>query len=240
MTVGARVRTVEQSHARNAPLARLEHQRRQRIAVERVVEQLCQCVLHERVDLLVLVSKRIRVLDVGGQPLQAVRRQLAQTADILVLRCEHADRLGLRLELCTLSRPMRRLGQLRRICNLREQIRLQRERLLDHVDDRLTVEVRIRDRDEEVHRHAMVDLDRNLLALCAQLRRHRTEPLRHIDEQILHLRDIRLLAADALHRAALTACCLLTLITKHFSIHEKLSFAIIHICCVDYSKGSPL
>ena len=123
---------------------------------------------------------------------------------------------------------MRRLRQLRRIGELAEEIRLQRKRLLDHVDDCLTVKVRIRDRNEEVHRHAMIDLDRDLLPLGTQCRRHRAEPLRHIDEQILHLRDIRLLAADALHRASFAACCLLTLITKHFSIHEKLSFAVIY------------
>ena len=66
----------------------------------------------------------------------------------------------------------------------------------------------------------MICLHRDLLARRTQRRRHRTKPLRHIDEEILHLRDIRFLAADALHRAALAARRLLTLKTKHLSIHR--------------------
>ena len=101
-----------------------------------------------------------------------------------------------------------------------QELCLQCEALLDHIHDRLTVKIGICNRHEQIHRNAMICLDRDLLARCTQRRRHRTKPLRHIDEKILHLRDIRFLAADALHRAALAARRLLTLKTKHLSIHR--------------------
>ena len=101
-----------------------------------------------------------------------------------------------------------------------QKLRLQREALLDHIHDRLAVKIGICNRHEQIHRNAMICLHRDLLARRTQRRRHRTKPLRHIDEKILHLRDIRFLAADALHRAALAARRLLTLKTKHLSIHR--------------------
>jgi hypothetical protein len=134
---------------------------------------------------------------------------------------------------------MRRRRQMRGIAQVAEQLLLQRECLLDHIHDRLTVKIRVRDRHEKIHRHTVIRLDRNALALCAQRRRHSAEPLRHIDKEILHFRDIRLLAADPLHRAALAARRFLALIAKHFSIHGNFSFApvIIHISYSNYSKG---
>ena len=239
VAVTLRVRRIEERHAGNAPLARLENKSRQRTAVHRIVEQLCQRALQEHIHFLVLVAQRIRVLHIGREALKPVSRKLTQASYVLVLRCEHADRLCLRRELCTRCRPMRRRRQMRGIAQVAEQLLLQRECLIDHIHDRLTVKIRVRDRHEKIHRHTVIRLDRNALALCAQRRRHSAEPLRHIDKEILHFRDIRLLAADPLHRAALAARRFLALIAKHFSIHGNFSFApvIIHISYSNYSKG---
>ena len=65
----------------------------------------------------------------------------------------------------------------------------------------------------------MIDLCRNLLAFRTQACRNGRQPLRHINEQILHGSDLRLLAADANLRAALAAGRFLTLKAKHFVLH---------------------
>ena len=71
----------------------------------------------------------------------------------------------------------------------------------------------------------MVHILRNTFSLSPQRGRHGPEPLGHIDQQILHARDLRLLAAYAYLRTALAACGFLTLITKHFIFHDALSSA---------------
>ena len=225
MSIRSRIRTIEERHPIYAPLTRFENECRQRIAIQRVIEKLCERTLNECIHFLILIAQRICMLHICRKPFEPICGQLAQTADILILRCKYANRLGLCFKVCTGRCPMRRLRELGRIADLCEELAFQHERLFDDVHDRLTVKVRIRNRHKEIQRHTMVDRDLHRLALGAQLRRDGTQTFGYIDEQILHLSDIRLLTADSLHCAGLAACGLLTLVAKHFRIHGKLSFA---------------
>ena len=91
------------------------------------------------------------MLHVRRKALQPVHRQLTQTAHILILRCEHADRLGLRRKVRTRARPLRRRRETRRIAELVQELCLQCEALL-------AVKIGIRDRHEQIHRNAMICL----------------------------------------------------------------------------------
>ena len=153
--------------------------------------------------------------------LEAIRRKLPETADILVLRRQDADirrcRLCLELAPCALPKSCRR--QLRRIGNSRQKLFLHAQRLLDGISNRCLVEIRIRDRNEKVQRDAVIDGFRNRLAVFAQRRRHSRKPLRHIDQEILQPCDLRLLATDTHLRTGLAARRLLTLKAKHLVFH---------------------
>ena len=70
----------------------------------------------------------------------------------------------------------------------------------------------------------MIDIKSNLLAFRAQTCRDSSETFRHIDEQVLHSSNFRLLAADTDLRAAFAACSFLTLEAKHLIFHRELSF----------------
>ena len=229
ITVSLRVRRIEQSHAVDAELARLECESRQLLSRLAVVEQARECRLDECIDGLVLLIEDVGVLDIGSEALEAVRRELAQAADILVLRGEDADLLGLLVKAVAavaVERCFRQVLTARERC---EALSLDLQRRLDGLDDGLAVEVRVRDRDEEVLRHEVVDLASNLLALSAQARRDSGEAFRHVDEQVLHRCDFRLLAADAYLRAALAASRFLTLKAKHLIFHDQLSLYQTHI-----------
>ena len=229
IAVSLRVRRVEQSHAVDAELARLECESRQLLSRLAVVEQARECRLDECIDGLVLLIEDVGVLDIGSEALEAVRRELAQAADILVLRGEDADLLGLLVKAVAavaVERCFRQVLTARKRC---EALSLDLQRRLDGLDDGLAVEVRIRDRDEEVLRHEVVDLASDLLALSAQARRDSGEAFRHVDEQVLHRCDFRLLAADAYLRAALAASRFLTLKAKHLIFHDQLSLYQTHI-----------
>ena len=98
------------------------------------------------------------MLHVRRKSLQSVHRQLTQTAHILILRCEHADRLGLRRKVRTRARPLRRRWETRHIAKLTQKLCLQRKALLDHIHDRLAVKIGIRDRHKQIHRNAVIRL----------------------------------------------------------------------------------
>lgn len=236
IAISLRVGRVEQGHAVDAVLARLESECRQLLCRLAVVEQACECRLDECVDCFILLLEGVGMLDISCEALEAVSRELAQAADILVLRGEDADLLGLLVEAVAaviVERCFRQVLAARELC---EALCLDLQRRLDGLDDGLTVEVRIRDRDEEVLRHEVVDLARDRLALSAQARRDGGQALRHIDEQVLHRSDFRLLAADANLRAALAAGRFLTLKAKHLVFHDQLSLYQTHIglsCFID-------
>ena len=94
VAVMLRVRLVKERHRLNAPLARLERQRRQVVSRKAVIEQLCKRGLEERINRLILFVKRIRVFEIRREALEAVRDELAQAAHVLVLCREHADVIG--------------------------------------------------------------------------------------------------------------------------------------------------
>ena len=220
IAISLRVGRVEQGHAVDAVLACLKSKRRQLLCRLAVVEQACKSRLDECIDCFVLLIEGVGVLDISGETLEAVRRELAQAAYILILRGEDTDLLGLLIEAIAaviVERCFRQVLAARELC---EALGLDRERRLDGLDDGLAVEVRIRDRDEEVLRHEVVDLARDRLALSAQARRDSGQALRHIDEQVLHRSNFRLLAADTNLRAALAASRFLTLKAKHLVFHD--------------------
>ncbi len=223
-----RVRLVECRHALDAPFARLERERRQIFCGERIIEQLRERLLQERIDVLALLAEHVRMVEVRCEALDAVRDELAQAADVLVRRREHADIAGLCLRVERLRRilPERCRREAALILQLCKEVRLRRERLRDARRDHIEVEVRVRDGDEEVARDEVVDLTRDRAALRAQARRDRREALRRVDEQVLHAGDFRLLAADTDARAALAECRLLALETKHRILHRNLSFSL--------------
>ena len=94
IAVVLRVRLVEERHRLDAPLARLERQRRQVVSRKAVIEQLCKRGLEECINRLILFVKRIRVFEIRREALEAVRDELAQAAHVLVLCREHADVIG--------------------------------------------------------------------------------------------------------------------------------------------------
>ena len=229
VAVSLRVRRVEQSHAVDAELTRLKGESRQLLSRLTVVEQARECRLDECIDGLVLLIEGVGVLDIGSEALEAVRRELAQAADILIFRGENANLLGLLVKAVAAVIVERCFRQVLTACELCQALRFDLQRRLDGLDDGLAVEVRVRDRDEEVLRHEVVDLASDLLALSAQARRDSGEAFRHVDEQVLHRCDFRLLAADAYLRAALAASRFLTLKAKHLIFHDQLSLYQTHI-----------
>ncbi len=222
--VGLSVGTVKQIHALDAVGARLERKRHQVVDRERIVERGCQRTLDEGIDALVALAKHVRVLRIGREALEAVDDELAEGADILVLGRKDADRACLGSEACTISTPEG--GVREAICGgeLCQEPIVCCERLLDALLDCLAVEVRIRDRREEVRRHKAVDLLRDLLALCTQLRGKLGGALGHIDQKVLEPCNLRGLAADAALRAARASSGLLALEAEHRCIHHGVFF----------------
>ena len=159
------------------------------------------------------------MLEVRRETLEAIHDELAQAADIFVLRREHADRRCLRCKRGFVAVPRRSGRQAVHAFELCEEFLLLRERRLHAGRERVLVKVRIRDRREEVHRHEMVHIYGDRAALCAQLRRDSRKALRHIDQKVLYCRDFRLLAEHADDRAALAPRRFLALKAKHFLLH---------------------
>ena len=153
--------------------------------------------------------------------LETVRRKLPEAANVLVLRRENTDvcRGRLFLEFAPRTVPKSRRRKLRRVGKLLQQIFLHAERLFDRIGNRCIVEVRIRNRDEEIQRDAIIDRLGNRLSRLAQRRRNSRNPFRHINQKVLKSCDLRLLAANADLRAALAARRLLTLKAKHLVLH---------------------
>ena len=111
IAVSLGIRRVEKRHRVDAPFARFQRQRGQRVRAEGIVKELRQRFLREGVDVRVLLAQRVRVLHVRGKSLQSVSNQFPQAADILVFRTEHADRLRLFRKIVPQSRPHHRVGQ---------------------------------------------------------------------------------------------------------------------------------
>ena len=221
IAVSLRVRLVQESHDIDAVLARLQHESREIVTRKAVIQEHRQRLLHEGIDRLVAVVDDIRMMIVRRHALEAVRRKLPKAANILVFRRENADvcRSRLRLEFTPSTIPKSCCRQLRRICYILQQLRLHAQRLFDRIGNRCIVEVRIRNRDEEIQRNAIIDCLSNRLSRLAQSCRNSRNPLRHINQEILKSRDLRLLTANAHLRAALAACRLLTLKAKHLVLH---------------------
>ena len=219
VAVSTGVCAVEERHTLDTVLTGLKRQRNEIVDREAVIEGLSERLLQEAIHFLVLAEQCVRVLRVSREALESVGDELAKGSHILVLGRENADfRRSLRV-----SALRNLLGcrerQLRSIAKLLAERVATCERIRDALLNRLAIEVCVRNRDEEVHRHEVIHLCRNRLALCSESGRNRREALGHIDQKILRSCDIELLAADALHGATLVARGLLTLITKHFSVH---------------------
>ena len=126
ITIRLRVGSIQEGHAVHAPLARLQREGDEVVHRQTVIEQLRERGLQESIDGLVLMVEHVRMLHVGSEPLQAVGDELAQAADILVLRGEHADFIRCRLGCEAIARivPERSLRQVRAVLQLREQLLL--------------------------------------------------------------------------------------------------------------------
>ena len=219
VAVSAGVCAVEERHALDTVLTGLQGQRDEIVDREAVIEGLCERLLQEAIHFLVLTEQCVCVLRVSREALESVGDKLAEGSHILILGRENADfRRSLRV-----SALRNLLGcrerKLRSIAKLLPKCVATCERIRDALLNRLPIKVCVRNRDEEVHRYEVIDLGRNRLALRSERGRNRRETLRHINQKILRSRDIKLLAADTLHGATLVARGLLTLITKHFSVH---------------------
>ena len=219
VAVSAGVCAVKKRHALDTVLTGLQGQRDEIVDREAVIEGLCERLLQEAIHFLVLTEQCVCVLRVSREALESVGDKLAEGSHILILGRENADfRRSLRV-----SALRNLLGcrerKLRSIAKLLPECVATCERIRDALLNRLPIKVCVRNRDEEVHRYEVIDLGRNRLALRSERGRNRRETLRHINQKILRSRDIKLLAADTLHGATLVARGLLTLITKHFSVH---------------------
>ena len=219
IAVSAGVCAVEERHAFDTVLTGLQGQCDEIVDRKAVVEGLRERLLQEAIHLFVLTEQCVCVLRVSRETLESVGDELAKGSHILVLGCENADfRRSLRISALRnlLGRSER---QLRSIGKFLPECVATCERIRDALLNRLPIKVCVRNRDEEVHRHEVIHLCRNRLALRSECGRNRRETLGHINQKILRSRDIKLLAADTLYGATLVARGLLTLITKHFSVH---------------------
>ena len=222
IAVGLRIRRVQERHRLDAPFARLQRQRGQRLRVQRIVQKFRQRLLRERVDFRVFLAQSVRVLHVCGKPFQAVSNQFTQTANIFVFRAEHTHRPRFCPETVPRRRPSRRVGQAGLVRELRREIVARRKRFPHARRDDILVKIRVGDGRKKIQRHEMIDLGGDVLSLGAQSRRHRGKPLRGIHQKILHRGDLGLFPADAHHRAAFAARRLLALKAKHLVLHEKI------------------
>ena len=220
LPVSAGIGSVEKRHAVDAEFSRFQRQRRQRRGVKGIVQELRQGLLNERVDRPAVAAQHVRVLDVRRQPLKPVHRQLTQAAQILVFRPQDADESRLSRVIFAPPFPDGSVGKIR-FAELRPKLRLLRQRLRHARRDRFLVKIRVRNRHEKIFRHQPVDCLRHISPRLAQSRRHRAQPLRHIDEQILHGGDRRRLAADAAHRTCSASGRFLTLKAEHLIFHHE-------------------
>ena len=202
--VGGRIRLVEESHARDAELTSFNGKCDEIVHRKRIVKRRRERALDERIHLIVILHERIRVFRVGGESLESVGYQLAQRADVLVCGRKYADLFSDR------SDRIYKIG-----CESLFRFSSLDNRGLDCIG----VEIRVRDRDEEIDRHEVVDGLVDGLVLLAHRRRDLSEKLGLKDQLILQGGDVRRLSAHAAHRAALVSCRLLALPAKHLLFH---------------------
>ncbi len=229
MPVGRGVRFVEQAHGFHAHRARVEHPLHQLTGGEGVVRRCQQRLLHEGEQPVVRLLQDVGMLGVGRQPLEPVDNQLPQRADVGVEAGVSHDAYLLALQRqdsrsVALGRPSRHLGMgaltfpglMPSAGGLR--LRLERvtalHRLTDEGREAGGVEIDVGDGGKERLPHEPVGLwVRHLVG--AGLLAPVGDPLEQPDEQVLQLGHLRVLAADAAHRAGFVPGRFLTLIAEH-------------------------
>ena len=159
------------------------------------------------------------MLGIGGQALQAVRNELPQGTDVLMFRGQHAHFGGLGHKISFHSVPDSRLRKRAGAVELGKKVPLGVQRHMDAGHDRFLVKICIGNSRKQIQRDKMIDLRGNRLSRGAQRGGNGREAAGHVDQQILHSRYIRFLAAHAGLRASGTARSLLTLIAEHFVFH---------------------
>ncbi len=220
VAIGLGVCLVEEGHALHAVLAGLQGKGSEVICTQGVIECCCKGALQEGIDFRIILKEGICVLRVGGKALQTIDDELAQGPDVLILGGKNADCGGLLCKVFSLSAPESCLRERCAVLYLCKEGLLLGESLLDALCESFVIEVCVGYGGEEVHGDQVIDLCGDLPALLAERCCHRTDSLGHVDEKILQRCRLRLLSADAAHRAALAARSLLTLKTKHLILHD--------------------
>ena len=229
VAVAAGIGLIQQGHALHAVLARLQHQSRQFLQGQTVIQRGSQSTLQERIHLLIGAQQSVGMLGVGSQPLQSIGNQLPQRAHILILGGEHAHRPGLGLPI-TGTIPPGRLGERRRVLHLGQQAVPDLQGLRHPLGDGRLIKVGIGNGGKEIPGHQMADLRGHALTLGAQGGGHRRQSPGYVHQQILHSRHIRRFSAHTGAGAAGAAGSLLALIAKHVLIH-------FHFSCLVFSQS---
>jgi hypothetical protein len=158
------------------------------------------------------------MLGVGRQTLHPVGNQLAQTADIFVFCCQHADGF------CLFILGRRILfgidcgfGQTRAVFQSGRRRFFRVDRFIDTRANRLGIKIGIGNGGKKIQRYAVIVLFIHLRSFCAQFHKYFRIPFGDIDQQILQIGYLGILAAHTHPCAAGIAGRLLTLITKHIA-----------------------
>lgn len=220
--VGGGIGRVEERHRGDVHAPRLEGEGEERVDAP-FPRHLGERAKGEGGERVVEMAEDVRVVGVGGDPLQGVGDRLAQGAEVLVARVEDADGVGLARDLRLAGpHPGDVGGGEGRVRPVAEQFGVARDRLALHLDrlaherrDPLRVEVRVRDRREEAPGDEGADPAVERRPLGEERVPEETDPLQVVDEQVLQVRALVALAAAADLRAALAFAELLALEAEH-------------------------
>ncbi len=83
---------IEVCHALHAISAALKYQLHKIICAQTVIKCRSKRPLYECVDFFVILKQNVCMLGIGRKALEPIGEELAQAANVLVLRGEHADR----------------------------------------------------------------------------------------------------------------------------------------------------
>ena len=218
MPVGAGVAGIQQFHGPDVDLAALQGQAHQFVNAVGVVQGGGHGFMNKRIDGLVLLAQDAGMVRVGGQALDAIDKQFAQTADIgieiLVGHDPHAFPLGHHARLVAGRGESCRSGRYRTAADLGFELIAVLDALLNQGDESVGIEVHVGQRGKYGLTGVFIDIriaDAGLAGGHGDL----GKSFDGVDQKILKHSHIGLLAADADFGAAFAFCRLFALKTKH-------------------------
>lgn len=196
---------VQQRHAAQVDLAQLQHERQQLLHAP-VLADGKQSFRKEALDGLVPVAEHHGVVRIGRHAAAAEQQQGLQAADVLLCAPE--------LRQIIVARPAAGRGA---DGTVRHKALLLGPDAPGQGVQTVRIEIDVRQRGEQAFDHQLPGLRTGIRAGVRRARQ--TDQCS--GQPVLHLRSLRVLAADAAARAAGAACGLLTLKAKHVVVHGK-------------------